>query len=133
MPESPADVRLDKWLWSVRLFKTRSLAIDACNAGHVKRNGERVKPARAVRLGDTYTALVGETTRIVKVVGLVEKRVGAPQVPQFMEDLTPPAEPERPREAGEAPPFYRPRGSGRPTKRDRRLLERNGWPPDSPG
>jgi ribosome-associated heat shock protein Hsp15 len=130
MPENPAAVRIDKWLWSVRVFKTRSLAIDACNAGHVKLDGQRVKPSRSVHVGEVYTAQVGELTRTIKSLGLIERRVGAAQVPQFMEDLTPKVEYERPRQATLEPLFHRPKGAGRPTKRDRRLLERMGAPAD---
>jgi ribosome-associated heat shock protein Hsp15 len=126
MPAAPADVRVDKWLWSVRVFKTRSLAIEACHAGHVKIGDQRVKPSRSVHPGETITAQVGEILRTVRVLALLEHRVGAAMVPQYLEDLTPPEELQKPREPVLVPLFQRPKGSGRPTKRDRRLLEQMG-------
>ncbi|MBK9139819.1 MAG: RNA-binding S4 domain-containing protein [Verrucomicrobia bacterium] len=131
-PAAPAEVRVDKWLWSVRLFKTRSLAIEACQAGHVKIGGQRVKPSRAVHPGEIVTAQVGEIVRIVRVIALLDRRVGAAQVPQYLEDLTPPAPPPALRAPELAPLFHRPKGAGRPTKRDRRLLERMGHRADDP-
>lgn len=121
--EPPARVRLDKWLWAVRLFKTRSLATAACQAGHIKVAGQAVKPAREVRLGEVIHALAGSVQRTIRVVGLLDHRVGAPLVSQFLEDLTPPEEYERARqEARSAPPQF-PKGWGRPTKKDRRQLD----------
>lgn len=130
MPDAPADVRVDKWLWAVRLFKTRTLAIAACNAGHVKVGDQRIKPSRSVHPGETLTVLAGETHRTVKVLALLERRVGAAMVPEYLEDLTPPEELQKPREPVLQPLFQRPKGSGRPTKRDRRLLERMGHEPE---
>ncbi|HNQ91098.1 MAG TPA: RNA-binding S4 domain-containing protein [Verrucomicrobiota bacterium] len=121
--ETSGTVRLDKWLWAVRIYRTRSLAIAACQAGHVKVDGQRVKPARPVRAGEVVTAAVGEMTRTVKVLGLLDRRVGAAVVPEYLEDLTPPSEYQRRAEPRVQPLFNRPRGWGRPTKRDRRLLE----------
>jgi ribosome-associated heat shock protein Hsp15 len=128
-PEPLIDVRIDKWLWAVRAFKTRSQAIAACDAGHVKIGGHRVKPSRSVRPGETVTVQVGEITRTLQVIGLLERRVGAPVVPQYMQDLTPPEEYAKPREPKVEPLFHRPKGTGRPTKRDRRLLEQMGFTP----
>lgn len=126
MPDAPVEVRVDKWLWAARVFKTRSLAIAACNAGHVKIGDLRLKPSRAVHPGEILTVLVGETQRTVKVIALLERRIGAAIAPQYLEDLTPPEELRKPRDPVLAPLFHRPKGSGRPTKRDRRLLERMG-------
>jgi ribosome-associated heat shock protein Hsp15 len=128
-PETRDEVRVDKWLWAVRLYKTRSLAAAACAAGHVKINGQRVKPARCVRVGELIEAFAGDVNRTVRVTGLLAQRVGAAAAAGFMEDLTPPAERNRPRESGLEPLFHRPKGAGRPTKRDRRLLERIGYLP----
>lgn len=122
-----AEVRIDKWLWAVRLFKTRSLAAQACVAGQVQVNGQRVKPARSVHPGEQIEALVGEVRRTVRVRELLDRRVGAKVVPQYLEDLTPPAEWERARGPRLEPLFHRPKGAGRPTKRDRRLLDRVGF------
>lgn len=116
------EVRLDKWLWSVRLFKTRSLATEACAAGRVQVNGHLAKPARAVRPGDIVIAAVAGLTRTVKVLAPLKSRVGAKLVPQFLEDLTPAEELTKPRDTTSAAPGQRAQGSGRPTKRDRRVL-----------
>jgi ribosome-associated heat shock protein Hsp15 len=116
-------VRIDKWLWAVRLFKSRSLASAACNAGHVKIAGVNVKASREVHVGEVVSALAGRVNRIVKVLGLLENRVGAKLVPQFLEDQTSPEEYARARaEAAQAADHFR-RGFGRPTKKERRQLE----------
>ena len=123
----PSDApRLDKWLWAVRLYKTRSLAIAACQAGHVKIDDQRVKPSRPVRLGEVIEARTGDIVRRYRVLAFLERRVGAGMVPQFAEDLTPPGELTKRREPRLEPLFHRPKGAGRPTKRDRRLLDEVG-------
>ena len=119
-----SSVRMDKWLWSVRLYKTRSLAAEACSSGKVHVDGQSVKPARSVKIGDVVTAITGEITRTIRVRELLEKRVGAKRVSQYLEDLTPAAEYARPREKHFAPILFRPRGKGRPTKKDRRSIQR---------
>ena len=116
-------MRIDKWLWAVRLFKTRSLATEACKAGHVTVDGHAVKPARDVRIGETITALTGDVRRTLRVLALLEQRVGAPLVKQCAEDLTPAAELEKQRDPALRPLFHRPKGAGRPTKKERRELE----------
>jgi ribosome-associated heat shock protein Hsp15 len=123
---SPAEVRIDKWLWAVRVFKSRSQAAAACEAGHVKLDGQRVKPSRSVHPGEVFTARVGDITRTLKVLALLAQRVGPKLVPQYAEDLTPPEEYAKPRTPVLEPLFHRPKGTGRPTKRDRRLLENLG-------
>ena len=122
MPDSAPSVRVDKWLWAVRLYKTRTSAAEACRAGHVKINGHSVKPARDVHAGEIIVAQVGPVTRTVKVVGLIHQRVGPKLVSQHLEELTPPEEFEKKREASMAPVFHRPKGLGRPTKKDRRAM-----------
>ena len=117
-------VRLDKWLWAVRLYKTRSRAIAACHAGHVRIAGQRVKPSRPVRPGEIIEARTGEITRRYRVIERLERRVSAKLVPLYAEDLTPEEEYLRPREVRQDPFFRRPKGAGRPTKRERRLLDR---------
>lgn len=119
---NPEFVRIDKWLWAVRLFKTRSLATAACKAGHVKINGFAVKPGREVRVGELITVQLEAITRTLRVVGILEKRVGAALVPQSAEELTPPEEFERQRLANQAPTMLYPKGLGRPTKKARRAL-----------
>lgn len=118
------DVRLDKWLWAVRVFKSRSLAAEACQAGHVKIGEQRVKPSRVVRVGEVICAQVGTMTRTVKVTALLKQRVGAKVAFQHYQDLTPPEEYAKRQEPRLEPLFHRPKGSGRPTKRERRLLDR---------
>jgi ribosome-associated heat shock protein Hsp15 len=122
--EAVGEVRIDKWLWAVRLFKTRSLATVACRAGHVKFQGESVKPSHVVRIGQVFNARTGDLNRTVKVTGLLEKRVGAKLVDQYLEDLTPAAEYLRAAEDRKLPQApKRPKGAGRPTKKERRQLE----------
>lgn len=113
--------RLDRWLWSVRLAKTRSEAAAACRGGHVRVNDHPAKPATPVRAGDRVRARLHERTRTLEVTKVIEKRVGAPIAQECYIDHTPP-EP-----TGVAPVFARrDRGAGRPTKRDRRVLDQLG-------
>lgn len=123
-PPAPApDLRIDKWLWAVRVYKTRSQATEACRAGHVKIGGQNVKPARSVKLGEIITAQVHDLQRTVKVIGFHEQRVSAKAALAFMEDLTPPEEYAKPRESAQQPMLLRPKGAGRPTKRERRVMD----------
>jgi ribosome-associated heat shock protein Hsp15 len=117
-------MRLDQWLWAVRVFKTRTLAAEAIKAGHVRINDQPCKPAREVRSGVTIVARVGIMTRTVRVIADPPSRVGAKLVPQFAEDLTPPEEYARRPEPNLLPPMFRPQGTGRPTKRDRRETDK---------
>ena len=119
----PGDVRIDKWLWAARVFKTRAQALAACRAGHVKLAGQPVKPGRPVRLGEHYVVTTAGPTRTIRVVGIVDRRIGPKLVPTLLEELTPPEELERARRSAVEQVLARPRGSGRPTKRDRRRLE----------
>jgi ribosome-associated heat shock protein Hsp15 len=121
--EPVASVRTDKWLWATRIYKSRALAAEACNAGHVKIQGQPIKPARPVHIGETIIATVGEITRTVKVIALLERRVGAKLVPNYLEDLTPPAEYAKPRLPNFQPVAMRAKGTGRPTKKERREME----------
>lgn len=117
----PAEpVRADAWTWSVRLFPTRSAAAAACRAGHVKVNNANVKPAHILRKGDTVRALTPGGERIVIVVGLLARRVSAAVAAEQYEDRTPPP----PSKDERAMLGLRDRGAGRPTKRDRREMER---------
>ncbi|MFJ8196159.1 RNA-binding S4 domain-containing protein [Streptomyces sp. NPDC096152] len=119
-PASGETVRIDSWIWSVRLVRTRSVGATACRGGHVRVNGERVKPAHSVRVGDEVRLRHEGRERVVVVKRLIRKRVGAPVAAQCYVDNSPPPPP---REAV-APIGIRDRGTGRPTKRDRRELER---------
>jgi len=118
------DSRLDKWLWCVRVFKTRPLATAACRAGHVLISDLEAKPGRDVHVGETIVVRVGVITRTLRVVALPRARLGAKQVPEFMTDLTPAAEYERAKQAGIEHMLARARGKGRPTKKDRRDMGR---------
>jgi ribosome-associated heat shock protein Hsp15 len=118
-----SSVRLDKWLWAVRLYKTRSLAIAACKGGHVLVNDQKVKPSREVHLGEVVKARTGDITRTVRVTGLIHQRVSATIAREHAEDLTPPEEYAKPREPDYSRGIVRPKGAGRPTKKDRRALE----------
>lgn len=112
--------RVDSWIWAVRLFKTRSLATAACRAGHVRVNGERAKSAQPVRPGDEIRVRVAGFDRIVVVSRIVVKRVGATVAAECYVDKTPPPPPRE--EVALLP--LRDRGAGRPTKRERRDMEK---------
>ena len=117
------DMRLDQWLWAVRLYKTRTLAVEAIKGGHVKLNCEATKPAREVKPGELVVARCGPITRTLRVLGAPGSRVGAALVAQYAEDLTPPEEYTRTRDPVFVTPSFRPKGAGRPTKRERRRLD----------
>jgi len=113
-------VRVDSWTWAVRLFKTRSIAAAACRSGHVRVNGTSAKAAQQVRVGDEVRLRAGGLERIVVVARPVAKRVSAVVAAECLVDHSPPPPP---REILAAVP-HRDRGAGRPTKRDRRDLDR---------
>ena len=110
-------VRVDSWLWAVRIYKTRSAATTACRAGHVRVNGDRVKAAQTVKVGDELRVRVAGFDRILVVRQTIAKRVGAPLAALAAEDRTPPRDPV-------AAVGLRDRGAGRPTKRERREIDR---------
>ncbi|MXV53114.1 RNA-binding S4 domain-containing protein [Pedobacter sp. HMF7647] len=127
-------LRIDKYLWAIRAFKTRSLATDACKAGRIKLNAQTVKPSHVVKIGETYTVQKGSEKRVIKVSGLLERRVDAKTAISFYEDLTPIEERHSYKSMFHAPGLQRDRGAGRPTKKDRRdigdLLDQSdseGW------
>lgn len=112
-----ASARVDSWLWAVRVYKTRSAATTACRAGHVRVNGERAKAAQPVRPGDELRVRISGFDRILVVRKTITKRVGAALAAEAMEDRTPPRDP--------VPVIaQRDRGAGRPTKRERREIDR---------
>jgi len=120
----PSDTaRLDKWLWCVRLFKTRGLATEACRAGGVTVNGQPAKPARDVRPGEIVQWRHGLVTRTFAVLGVPLRRLSAKAVPAFCDDRTPPEEWAKATANRVEQWLARERGSGRPTKRDRRQLD----------
>jgi ribosome-associated heat shock protein Hsp15 len=116
------DSRLDKWLWGVRVFKTRAEATAACRGNSVKVNNLDAKPGRDVHVGEVITVRIGLVTRTLKIVGIPKSRVSAKQVPEFMADLTPPEEYEKAKQARLEHFLARERGRGRPTKKDRRSM-----------
>jgi ribosome-associated heat shock protein Hsp15 len=111
--------RVDRWVWAIRLYKTRGDATEACRGGHVRVNDKPAKPATPVKVGDQVVARVHGIDRIVEVVEVIDKRVGPPVAVTCYVDHTPP-----PPEDDGLPIFERERGAGRPTKRDRRQLDR---------
>jgi ribosome-associated heat shock protein Hsp15 len=122
--EAPLTERLDKWLWAVRIFKTRGLAIDACRAGSVQVGGLPAKPSRDVRGGETITVHQGLITRTLLVRSIPLRRVGPKLVAGFCDDQTPPEEFAKARKDPVQQILAREKGSGRPTKRERREIDR---------
>ncbi|TRX72158.1 RNA-binding S4 domain-containing protein [Carboxylicivirga sp. M1479] len=119
-----AGVRIDKYLWAVRLFKTRSIAAEACKKGRVTIGGMSVKSSRIIKEGEEIDIRIAPITRRFKVLDVAEKRMGAKLTPDFVKDITPPDQLEMLELARLASNANRDRGMGRPTKKDRRDLER---------
>ena len=117
------EVRIDKFLWSIRVYKTRTDATDACKGGKVRVNGADIKTSKQVKVGDTIVARKGAVTYTYKIVQLIDKRQGAKLVPNYAENLTPPEELAKVRAPVETFFLKRDRGAGRPTKKDRRQME----------
>lgn len=117
-------IRIDKWLWAVRIFKTRSQATEACKSGKVKINGAAVKPSREIKLNEEIVVDINHISRTLKVLASLDRRVGAKLVVNYMEDLTPAEEYEKEKIKREINYEYRDRGLGRPTKKERRLIDR---------
>ncbi|WP_165021323.1 MULTISPECIES: RNA-binding S4 domain-containing protein [unclassified Dysgonomonas] len=121
--EGKSEVRIDKWLWAVRLFKTRTIAIEACKKGRITMKGMNIKPSRMVKVGDIIEIRKQPITYSFEVLDLTERRMGAKLVSGFMKDVTPASQLEI-LELSKASGFVdRARGTGRPTKKDRRELE----------
>ena len=117
------DERVDKYLFAMRIYKTRSMAADACKNGRVKMNGVELKPSRSFRVGDVFTVRKGPVTFSYKVLQLSPNRLAARLVPEYMQDVTPPDQLELLELAKLAAQSGRDRGTGRPTKKDRREIE----------
>jgi ribosome-associated heat shock protein Hsp15 len=115
--------RIDKWLWAVRIYKTRTLAAEACKAGKIKIGGTAVKPSREVKLLDEITISQGQLIRTMRVKSLIHNRVSAKLVPEHVDDLTPAEEYEKLKLIQEINGERRDRGIGRPTKKQRRLID----------
>ena len=121
-------VRIDKWLWAVRLFKTRTLATEECKKGRVTIDGISVKPSRIPKPGDIIKVRKNPITYSYKVVGITGKRVGAKLVHEFVLDITSPKELKILEIRQQMNSFDRDRGTGRPTKKDRRDIDKfNDW------
>lgn len=118
-----AEARIDKWLWAARIFNTRTIAAEACKKGRISINGAQAKPARMIKAGDTIQVRKPPVTYSFKVLQAIEKRVGAKLVPEVMENVTTPDQYEL-LEMNRISGFIdRARGTGRPTKKDRRDLD----------
>lgn len=117
-------IRIDKWLWAVRLFKTRSIASDACRGGKIKIDGQIVKPSREVKIGDLILIQQNPIIKTVKVRQIIKNRVSAKLAIDAVEDLTPAEEYAKLKLMNELNYERRDRGIGRPTKRDRRDINR---------
>lgn len=117
------ETRIDKYLWAIRVFKTRSEATEACKGGKIKVNGADVKPSRLIKPGDMISARKGAITYTYKVLEPIEKRQGAKLVPQFAENMTPQSELDKLKSPVETFFLRRDRGAGRPTKKERRQMD----------
>lgn len=117
------EIRVDKYLWAMRIYKTRSIATDACKCGRVKMNGVEIKPSRAFHVGDVFTVRKGPITYTYRILQLASNRLGAKIVPEYLQDITPKEQLELLELARYAAQSGRDRGTGRPTKKDRRDIE----------
>ncbi|MDB4905006.1 MAG: RNA-binding protein [Mucilaginibacter sp.] len=122
MPEKEK-LRVDKYLWAIRIFKTRTLAADACKAGRVKLDNQNIKPSHEVKVGEVYQVSKGIERKVLKVTGLIENRADAKTVVNFFEDITPVEQTHAFKSMFHAPLLKRDRGTGRPTKKDRREID----------
>ena len=118
-----SEVRIDKFLWAMRIYKTRSIAADACKNGRITMNGVQLKPSRTFRVGDTFSVRKGPITYTFRILQLCQNRLGAKLVPEYLRDITSPAQLELLELARLAGQSGRDRGTGRPTKKDRRDIE----------
>ena len=117
------EARIDKWLWAARIFKTRSLAADACKSGRITLNGAQVKPSRTVKEGNEVGVKKSPVTYTFRVKQAIEKRVGAKLLPDILEDITTPEQYEILEMQRISGFVGRAKGTGRPTKKDRRALD----------
>ena len=120
---NPNEARLDKWLWAARIYKTRTLAADACKNGRIAINGAQAKPSRSVKVGDEVSVRKAPVTYTFRVLQTIEKRVGAKLIPEILENITPQEQYEVLEMSRISGFVDRARGTGRPTKKDRRALD----------
>ena len=118
------NTRIDKWLWAVRIFKTRAIATEACAGGKVKINDTAVKASRKIQAGDIIQVRKGVVKHIYCVLKIAEKRMGAKLVPDFLKDITPEEELIKLESAHKQPIHTREQGKGRPTKKERRVMDK---------
>lgn len=118
-----AEARIDKWLWAARIFKTRSIAADACKNGRVTKNGVNIKPSHIVKVGETISVRKSPITYSFKILDAIEQRVGAKLIPGVYENVTPKEQYELLEMSRISGFVDRARGTGRPTKKERRLLD----------
>lgn len=123
MAEEAEKLRIDKYLWAIRIFKTRSLATEACKAGRVKLNGQNIKPSYLVKVGETYNVQKGVERKVVFVTALLARRGDAKTAAMHYEDRTPVEDTYAYKSVFQIPVLKRDRGTGRPTKRDRREID----------
>ena len=117
-------IRVDKFLWAVRIFKTRSIAADECGKGRIIINNIAVKPSRTVKSGEIITVRKPPVLYKYKIIEAIENRVGAKLVSQFIEDITPEEEKLKLTTGLQSGTFYRDKGAGRPTKKERRIIDK---------
>jgi ribosome-associated heat shock protein Hsp15 len=122
-------LRIDKYLWAIRAFKTRSISTEACKAGRVKMKGQNLKPSHIVKIDEEYTVQKGPERKVIRVKGLLERRVDAKTAVTFYDDLTPVEDTRAYTSVFHSPNLSRDRGTGRPTKKDRREIDdlQEGW------
>lgn len=118
------EIRIDKWLWAVRLYKTRSIATEACKSGRIKIDDQPVKPSRTIKKGTIIEVSIPPMTKTVEVKEILKNRVGAKLVENYLIDRTPAEEYEKLEMLREMKTEWRDRGAGRPTKKERRDIER---------
>jgi ribosome-associated heat shock protein Hsp15 len=116
-------LRVDKYLWAIRIFKTRTMAADACKAGRVKLDAQNIKPSHEVKVGETYQVSKGIERKVIRVTGMLENRADAKTAINFYEDITPVEQTQAFKSMFHAPVLKRDRGAGRPTKKDRREID----------
>jgi ribosome-associated heat shock protein Hsp15 len=116
-------LRIDKWLWAVRIYKTRSLAAKACSEGKVKINNSPAKPAHQVIVGEIIQIRKNQINFVYEVIGLTTRTLSTPLVADYLKDLTTEEEKNKYKDTLK-PSFYRPKGEGRPTKKDRRMIDK---------
>jgi ribosome-associated heat shock protein Hsp15 len=119
----PEGIRVDKWLWATRVFKTRTQAGEACKGGKVRVNDTSVKPSREIKIDDLITIQIGPLKKTVQVKAILKNRVGAKLVENYLIDLTPQEEYDKLKMKNEMNHEFRERGLGRPTKKHRRLID----------